>query len=108
MGTLTPQAAEKVAGGTECEQPGLKPALILNALRGAEAPLFHVATHFPGFFRSLLGLGHRRMGRRRRHSLGILWVRVELDERSCSAANRRTDDVELASVHQGGDVAAGD
>ena len=32
---------------------GLKPALILNALRGAEAPLFHGAARISEFFRSL-------------------------------------------------------
>jgi hypothetical protein len=37
------QFAGKSAAGTECDRRGLKPALILNALRGAEASLFHVA-----------------------------------------------------------------
>jgi len=32
---------------------GLKPALILDALRGAEAPLFHGATRIRDFFRDL-------------------------------------------------------
>jgi hypothetical protein len=32
---------------------GLKPALILSTLRGAEAPLFHGATGIHGFFRNL-------------------------------------------------------
>jgi len=31
---------------------GLKPRLILNALRGAEAPLFHVTARVPEFFSS--------------------------------------------------------
>ncbi len=30
--------------------PGLKPAMILDALRGAEAPLFHVTACIPEFF----------------------------------------------------------
>jgi hypothetical protein len=34
---------------------GLKPALILEALRGAEAPLFHGTSAICEFFRSLLG-----------------------------------------------------
>jgi hypothetical protein len=40
------QPAEKVATDTECDQPGLKPALILDALRGAKAPLVHDAALF--------------------------------------------------------------
>jgi hypothetical protein len=34
---------------------GLKPTLILEALRGAEAPLFHGTSPICEFFRSLLG-----------------------------------------------------
>src|SRR5277367_3046779 len=37
------EAAEKLAAVTECDHGGLKPAPILGALRGAEAPLFHGA-----------------------------------------------------------------
>jgi hypothetical protein len=33
--------------------PGLKPALILEALRGAEAPLFHDTARIWEFFRNL-------------------------------------------------------
>jgi hypothetical protein len=35
---------------------GLKPSLILDALRGAEAPLFYVTAHISELFRSLLTL----------------------------------------------------
>jgi len=34
---------------------GLKPALILGALRGAEAPRFHDSASISDFFSSLLG-----------------------------------------------------
>jgi hypothetical protein len=34
--------------------PGLKPALIVGALRGAKAVLFHVTARLHEFFRSLL------------------------------------------------------
>jgi hypothetical protein len=37
-------AAKKlVVGGKKCDHRGWKPALILEVLRGAEAPLFHGA-----------------------------------------------------------------
>jgi hypothetical protein len=36
---------------------GLKPALILDALRGAEAPLFHVTVQIREFFRNLFQAG---------------------------------------------------
>jgi hypothetical protein len=37
------------------QPPGLKPALILEALRGGEAPLFHDIARIWEFFRKLLG-----------------------------------------------------
>ena len=40
---------------------GLKPALNLGPLRGAEAPLFHSTTHISAFFRNLLGLCGQRL-----------------------------------------------
>ena len=44
----------KNRGGREMRQPGLKPALTLRALRGAEAPLFHGASGICEFLRSLM------------------------------------------------------
>jgi hypothetical protein len=44
----------KTRTGQKARPPGLKPALIVDVLRGAEAPLFHVATRISTFFRSLL------------------------------------------------------
>jgi hypothetical protein len=44
--------AEKLAVDTKYEPQGLKPALILGALRGAEAPLFHGITCIGEFFRN--------------------------------------------------------
>ena len=37
-------------------QPGLKPALIAEGLRGPEGPLFHGGARIWGFFRDLLEL----------------------------------------------------
>jgi hypothetical protein len=48
------QFAEKPFSVEECGHGGLKPALILNALRGAEAPLFDVAADRWEFFSRLV------------------------------------------------------
>jgi len=40
-------------GSAEKRPLGLKPGFITNALRGAEAPLFHGGACIPEFFRSL-------------------------------------------------------
>jgi hypothetical protein len=42
----------KKSRGRKCER-GLKPVLIPDTLRGAEAPLFHVTARIPELFRSL-------------------------------------------------------
>jgi hypothetical protein len=47
------QVAEKVLGAKKMRAQGLKPAMILEGLRGAEAPLFHVTVGIREFFRSL-------------------------------------------------------
>jgi hypothetical protein len=46
------EVAEKLVVGHKMRPLGLKPALILEALRGAEAPLFHRAARIRGFFRA--------------------------------------------------------
>jgi hypothetical protein len=46
------EAAEKVTG-QKVRTRGLKPVLIPDTLRGAEAPLFHVTARIPELFRSL-------------------------------------------------------
>jgi hypothetical protein len=45
--------AEKSPSSIGERPPGLKPALISNRLRGAEAPLFHSGARIRDFFRSL-------------------------------------------------------
>ena len=41
------KAPEEVVSNIEMQPRGLKPASMVNALRGAEAPLFHVTAQFP-------------------------------------------------------------
>jgi hypothetical protein len=52
----------KTRCGYKMRPPGLKPALILEALRGAEAPLFHGTTRICEFFRKLLRVGATGFG----------------------------------------------
>jgi hypothetical protein len=47
------EVAEKLGVDEQCDHRGLKPALILEALRGAEAPLFHGTARIWEFFRNL-------------------------------------------------------
>jgi hypothetical protein len=47
------QAAEKLPFAATKRPQGLKPTLILRALRGAKAPLFHEGNYIQEFFRSL-------------------------------------------------------
>jgi hypothetical protein len=49
------RGCEQVAGGVDCNPADLKPTLILRALRGAEAPLFHVTAPFPSFSVKVIG-----------------------------------------------------
>jgi hypothetical protein len=51
MGTAS-RGCGKLVVGHETRPLGLKPALILETLRGAEAPLFHGATRIRVFLRS--------------------------------------------------------
>jgi hypothetical protein len=53
MGGTAGSGCGKTLGGNKMRPLGLKPALILEALRGAEAPLFHSAARIRSFFRSL-------------------------------------------------------
>ncbi len=44
---------ERVGRGREVRPAGLKPAVMVDALRGAEAPLFHVTAGRPEFLGGL-------------------------------------------------------
>jgi len=47
------EVAEKLVVTAKMRPQGLKPALILEPLRGAQAPLFHAAAHISEFLRNL-------------------------------------------------------
>ncbi|MGA9072667.1 MAG: hypothetical protein WB368_01055, partial [Candidatus Sulfotelmatobacter sp.] len=51
----TSRTKSMVVSATSSFLLGLKPALIVNALRGAEAPLCHVYCKLSQFFRNLRG-----------------------------------------------------
>jgi hypothetical protein len=64
--------------GLGMRAPGLKPVLILRALRGAEAPLFHGAALFDGaaLFHALRASGVRALPRSSALSRkGLFWAR---------------------------------